>query len=140
MSRYPRPTRKDHQAFCETEGWTEVRNATGKGGDHITYELRLPDGRIPRTRISHPPDRSTYGPSLWAHILRDQLHVTEQDFWACVRERTPPARGRPEPTQRAIPAAIVGQLLRNGVPESRITAMSRDEAIELATAFWSAGP
>jgi hypothetical protein len=48
------------------------------GTHHVTYELDLPDGRILRTRISHPPGRTTYGPSsLWAHVPRDQLQVSE---------------------------------------------------------------
>ena len=86
------PTRQDHERFCATEGWTLVRD--------VTYELGLPDGGVLRTRISHPPDRSAYGPSLWSHVLRDQLDVSEQEFWACVRDGTRPARGVPDPAAR----------------------------------------
>jgi hypothetical protein len=87
VTELPQPTRKDHQNYCLNEGWTQIRNARGKSGHHVTFELTLPDGRVLRTRISHPPNRQTYGPSMWAHILRDQLHVSEDEFWACVRER-----------------------------------------------------
>lgn len=80
---WPAPTRADHDTFCRTEGWTRVRDATGHTGtQHITDELSLPDGRILRTRISHPPNRTTYGLRMWAHILRDQLCVDEATFWA----------------------------------------------------------
>jgi hypothetical protein len=33
-----------------------------------------------------PVGRYGYGSSLWNHILRDQLQVTEAGFWACVRD------------------------------------------------------
>ncbi|BCB87816.1 hypothetical protein [Phytohabitans suffuscus] len=52
---------------------------------HVTYELTLSDGRVLRTRVSHPVDRTTYGPSIWSHILRDQLDVTNAVFWAVAR-------------------------------------------------------
>ena len=88
--------RADHDRFCQVEGWRRVRDARGRTDTHhITYELELPDGRTLRTPVSHPPDRTDYGPSLFAHILRDQLAVTEKEFWACVRDGTVPNRGGP---------------------------------------------
>ena len=137
MTEFPQPTRKDHQNYCLNEGWTQIRNARGKSGHHITFELTLPDGRVLRTRISHPPNRQTYGPSMWAHILRDQLQVGEEEFWACVREKKMPQRGRIEPTTPSIPAGVVAQLLSHGVEESEVGVMSRAEAIERLNLIWS---
>lgn len=137
MTRSPEPTRKDHQQFCLNEGWSQVRNARGRSGHHVTFEFALPDGRVLRTRISHPPNRQTCGASLWAHILRDQLEVDEDEFWACVREKKIPRRGRAEPTASAIPAGVVAQLLAYGVDESELQRMSRAEAIERLTSIWS---
>jgi hypothetical protein len=134
---FPEPTRKDHQQFCLNEGWTQVRNAQGKSGHHLTFELTLPDGQILRTRISHPPNRQTYGPSIWAHVLRDQLHVSEDEFWTCVREKKVPQRSRREPITPAIPAGVVAQLLSHGVAESEVRRMSRSEAIERLNLIWS---
>jgi hypothetical protein len=134
---FPEPTRKDHQQFCLNEGWTQVRNARGKGGHHVTFELALPDGRILRTRISLPPNRQTYGPSMWVHILRDQLFVGDDEFWACVRQKKVPQRGRSEPTTPPIPAGVVAQLLSHGVEESEVRLMSRAEAIERLNLIWS---
>jgi hypothetical protein len=134
---FPEPTRKDHEQFCLNEGWTQVRNARGKSGHHVTFELTLPDGQVLRTRISHPPNRQTYGPGIWAHILRDQLHVGEDEFWACVREKKVPPRGRSEPTMPSIPAGVVAQLLSHGVEESAVRRMSRAEAIERLNLIWS---
>jgi hypothetical protein len=137
VTQFPEPTRKDHQNYCLNEGWTRVRNTRGKGGHHVTFELTLPDGRVLRTRISHPPNRQTYGPSMWAHILRDQLHVSEEEFWACVREKRVPQRGRVEPNTPSIPAGVVAQLLSHGVEESEVRVMSRAEAIERRNLIWS---
>jgi len=137
VTEFPQPTRKDHQNYCLNEGWTQIRNARGKGGHHVTFELTLPDGRVLRTRISHPPNRQTYGPSMWAHILRDQLQVSEEEFWACVREKKVPQRGRVEPTTPSIPAGVVAQLLSHGVEESEVRVMSRAEAIERLNLIWS---
>jgi hypothetical protein len=134
---FPEPTREDHQNFCLNEGWTQVRNARGKEGHHVTFELTLPDGRVLRTRISHPPNRQTYGPSLWAHILCDQLGVGQDEFWACVREKKVPQRGRSKPTTPSIPAGVVAQLLSHGVEESEVRLMSRAEAIERLNLIWS---
>jgi hypothetical protein len=134
---FSEPTRKDHQNFCLNEGWIQIRNARGKGGHHVTFELTLPDGQILRTRISHPPNRQTYGPSIWTHILRDQLHVSEEEFWVCVREGKAPQRARNAPTVPSIPAGVVAQLLSHGIEESEVRLMSRAEAIERLNVIWS---
>lgn len=133
----PAPTRADHQKLCTTEGWVQVRNTRDSTGHHVTYELALDDGRILRTRISHPPDRQTYGPSLWAHILRDQLDITEEEFWACVESGVRPERGRPEPQAEAIPAGLIHQLLAHGIPEAEIRTMTPAEAIQRMSDIWS---
>jgi hypothetical protein len=74
---FGQPTRKDHQNFCLNEGWTQVRNARGKGGHHVTFELTFPTARY-----SAPESRTyrTVRPTVRAfvaHILRDQLDVGE---------------------------------------------------------------
>lgn len=136
---WPQPTRADHQKFCTTEGWEQVRDARGRAaGHHITYRLLLPDGRVLRTRISHPPDRSTYGPSIWSHILRNQLDVTEEQFWRCANDGIAPDRGyRPLPENR-IPADVVYLLVnRVGLPEKEIAQLSRQEAIARLQRYWT---
>ena len=55
-----------------------------EGTHHDNYELTLPDGEILWTRISHPVNRTDYGPGMWADILRDQLQVSEATFWDCI--------------------------------------------------------
>lgn len=138
---WPAPTREDHEAFCKAEGWQPVRDARGKTGTHhVTYELHLHDGRILRTRISHPVNRDTYGPRIWAHILRDQLDVDQAAFWACVRDGLKPDRGEPEAPAGALPADLVHLLLtRVRLSEAEVAAMSKDQAITRMQQYWATG-
>ncbi|RVX38354.1 hypothetical protein EDD27_0654 [Nonomuraea polychroma] len=138
---WPQPTREDHDRFCQIEGWRPVRNARGRTGTHhVTYELDLPDGRILRTRISHPVDRSTYGQSIWGHILRDQLQVDEATFWACVKDGALPDRGTPKPPSNALPADLVHLLIsRVGLDEADVAAMSKEDAVARLQKYWAEG-
>lgn len=131
--RFPPGTRKDHERFCTIEGWTKRTTSTGKTGTHhVNYELVLPDGRILLTRVSHPVDRTDYGTSLWAHILREQLDVTPQEFWDCVHEGRKPDRGvSTELPAEAIPIGVVTVLVEQfHIPESEVRSMSKDDAIQ----------
>jgi hypothetical protein len=74
---------------------------------------------------------------LSAHILREQVRVSEDEFWACVREKKVPQRSRGEPVLPSIPAGVVAQLLSHGVGESEVRLMSRAEAIERVNSIWS---
>ena len=136
---FPTPTRQNHQRFCEVEGWTQVRSASGRAGrHHLTYELTIGDGRILRTRISHPPNRSDIGRGMFAHILRDQLQVSEEGFWACVNDGTAPDRGgRPSPDREPLPAELVHLLtVKARFSDDEVRAMTKAEAIEAAQRYW----
>jgi len=138
---WPAATRADHDRFCRVEGWTPVRDATGRTGTHhVTYELALPDGRVLRTRISHPPNRSTYGRGLWAHILRDQLDTDEATFWAAVREGLLPQRSAPSQPANSLPTELA-LLLHNrvGLTRQEIAAMTKAEAVDRLNHFWTEG-
>lgn len=139
MSKHPAATRADHERFCVIGGWVQVRNARGKTGTHhVTYELTLPDGRVLRTRISRPPDRTTYGAALWGHILRDQLQVSEVAFWECLETGNPPDRGEPSPQPGALPADLVFQLVhRFRVPEGEVQQMTKPEAVARLQECWA---
>lgn len=118
-----------------------VRNARGqKVGHHLTYELGLDDGRILRTRISHPVNEVTCGASLWHAVLREQLDVTEEVFWACVQHKELPDRGGVEsqPAEKALPAELVYQLIFEvGVPEAAVRQMTMPEAVAALQEYWS---
>lgn len=78
---------------------------------------------------------------MWSHILRDQLGVTEEEFWACVQDGQLPDRGAPpEPTREPIPTGLLWQLInRVGLPEDEVAAMTKEEAIERLNRFWLTG-
>lgn len=138
---WPQPSRQTHEKFCRVEDWTQVRDARGRTGTHhVTYELSLKDGRVLRTRISHPVDRTTYGPSIWSHILRDQLDVTDGGFWSCVQDGIKPDRGEPEVPAEALPAELVYMLImRVGLDETAVAVMTKDEAVARLNQYWTEG-
>lgn len=133
MSRHPAPTRKHHEKFCVVEGWTHVTNARGRAvSHHGTFTFATPQGDILRTRISHPIGRETYAPSMWAHILRDQLHVSADEFWACVLDGVLPDRGTPTIPDAALPLPLVARLVRElGLSRAEIARLSVEGAREL---------
>lgn len=138
---WPQPTRKDHDAFCSTEGGRRVRDARGRTGTHhVTYEFDLPDGRILRTRVSHPVNRTDYGPSVWRRVLRDQLAVAESEFWGCVRDGVKPHRGLPADQPAAPPAEFAHLLIaRVGLDEAEVAQMSKDDAVARLQCYWVEG-
>jgi hypothetical protein len=138
---WPAPTREAHEAFCTTEGWQRVRAGRDRAVTrHVTYELQLHDGRILRTRISHPVNRETYGQRMWSHILRDQLDVDQATFWACVQDGKKPDRGVPEPPPQALPADLVHLLLTQvRLSETDVAGMSKEEAIARMQQYWTTG-
>jgi hypothetical protein len=139
---WPTPTRQDHLRFCEIEGWSVVRSSKGKTGTHHdTYELTLESSDVFRTRISRPPDRTDHGQSLWRHILRDQLKVSEAEFWECLDSDSPPKRGAiEEPAKDSIPTGVVWNLInRVGLSEDEVRGMDKNEAIERLNQYWITG-
>lgn len=132
--KHPVPTREDHDDFCTIEKWHLVRGSTGKPvRHHKTFELELWDGRILRTRISRPVDRTDYSARMWSHILREQLDVTADEFWACARDGILPDRGAPEEVaaRKAVPLYLVRELSRLGVAEEDILALDAAGAARL---------
>ncbi len=134
----PQPTRADHKRFVANEGWQQVPST-----HHETYELELPDGRVLRTRISRPPNKTTYGPRMWAHVLQDQLEVTADEFWVCVQDGIVPQRApddAPEAVGEAIPVDVVNLLIgRVGLTRQDLVGMTREEAIARLNEYWSTG-
>jgi hypothetical protein len=134
-------TRREHVRFCEVEGWREVQSARERTNKHhITFELPLNDGRILRTRISRPPNNETYGKAMWSHILRDQLFVTQVEFWSCVDDGIVPIRSSalPVPPSAALPAGLAHQLVHIlKLNSAEVAKLSLAEALELMNDHWS---
>lgn len=139
MSSHPAPDRDAHHRFCQIEGWIEVTSATGSPvRHHQTFELVLDDGSILRTRISRPVDRTTYSRSMWLHILRDQLAVSADEFWACVQNGVVPPRSVvAQPDPRALPLYVMNELItRLGMQPDAAAKLSQAEASEAIAAYW----
>lgn len=134
------PRWSDLRRFCEIDGW-EVRGRTRGGtGDHFRYRKILSDGRVLRTKASHGSDEIG-DPSLWRHILRDQLELeSEEQFWDVLRTGEPVSRTpevAPSPDADSIPVWVVSGLLRAGVPEADIREMSAEDAQRRLAELWS---
>ncbi|NUR04496.1 MAG: hypothetical protein HOY79_50725 [Streptomyces sp.] len=77
---------------------------------------------------------------MWEHILRDQLVVTESEFWACVLDGTCPDRGAPQESKAALPADLVYLLIhRVGLAEGAVAAMSKEGAVARIQQYWTDG-
>jgi hypothetical protein len=127
------PTFAQHRRFCEVDDWVDrdaqSRRATG---DHHRYMKTLPNGDTLYTRISHGSGQYR-NPSLWKHILRDQLKVSEDEFWDAVDNALPPSRGWAQPKKpegEPIPYWLVGNLTRLvGLPQKVVASMTLEEAM-----------
>ena len=125
------PTYRQLKKFCQVEGWEDEDALRGRPtGDHFRYRLTLPNGKILRTRVSHGSGQ--VGGDLFKHILRDQLQVSEREFWAAVDKRTPPDRGpASSPPGNSLPAALVDELVRTfGLADAELRTMSEAQARE----------
>ena len=123
--------------YVENEGWTQERNRArrrSKVGDHWRYSKEQSDGTTLRTKVSHSV-REEIGPSLFGHILRDQLHIDEATFWAVVHGRTEPEGPAP-----AAPVSVPGWKIQRlimtvGSPEEEVRSMGPAEAAAAWEAF-----
>lgn len=134
----------DHRRFVETEGWQKKGTArsTKNTGDHHRYTLTLETGDILHTRVSHGSGAIS-DPNLVAAILREQLQVTEADFYACVNDGTLPPRpspARPPTPSDGLDAKLVRNLIRKvGLSQSEVAAMDKEQAVAAWTAYLSRG-
>jgi len=137
-------SRREHQRFCEIEEWQEVRNSRGTPTQHhITYELLLGDANVLRTRISRPANTDVYGKGMWSHILGDQLHVTETEFWECVDNKSLPTRTpvAERPDSLTLPAQLAYQLVHSlKLTSAEIASLTLEEALRLMAEYWAQPP
>lgn len=131
------PTWNDIRRFCEVEGWAKKRTpGRSTRRDHDRYVLALSGGRVLRTKASHGRDEIG-DESLVRHILRDQLEVTEDEFWAAVDDGTPPDRGgahppigeRDEPAHSLPDWLAVNLAVLVGLSDEEIAQLSEDQAL-----------
>ncbi len=133
------PTYADHRRFCEVDGWQDKDARSKKTkGDHHRYVKVLPDGKPLFTRVSHGSGQYR-SPSFWGMILREQLGVTEDQFWDAVEKGVVPTRASAEPKppgDEPLPMELVTQLrYAVGLSIHEIGSMTLDEA-EIALRQW----
>jgi len=140
LSKHPAPDRERHDDFCVIERWEIVHGSTGKPvRHHRTYELVIPSGDILRTRISKPVGRTTYSASMWSAILRDQLKVTNDEFWDCVQNTVLPDRGGASlaSNPKALPLHLLSELIeRVGMTPEEAIELSLEEALSRMNEYW----
>lgn len=122
-------TRRDHNEFCVIEDWKLLRTVS----HHRTYTLTLMDGRILRTRISHPVGRDSYAPSMLSHILRDQLECTKDQFFQCADHKIlPPRPTAPNSEPQGLDLKVVYQLKHAlNLPDAEIMKLTVAQAHQL---------
>lgn len=68
-------------------------------------------------------------------MLRGQLQVSEEDFWACVDEGVLPPRPRPEsgePEGPAVDAKLMRNLVRKvGLGPAELEGITQDRAVQI---------
>ncbi len=136
------PKFSDLRKFCEKDGW-DPRKKT----DHWRYTKTLPDGRTLRTKISFGSGE-IHDPGLFAAILREQLDVSEDEFWRVVRQAGP-ARRTPKltpavPATSGLAASTVLQLRKRAVTLERIkrlkTQAEAQQLLQRLTDHWPRRP
>ena len=124
------PTHRDLKKFCDNDRWDPKKRT-----DHWRYTKRLADGRTLRRKVSFGSGE-VGDPGLFAAILREQLQVSETEFWRVVREGGPARRAEVPVMAPAAPpllsAATVLQLRKLGVSLEQVRKLrSQAEAAEL---------
>ncbi|MGH7640445.1 MAG: hypothetical protein ACREOL_05995 [Candidatus Dormibacteria bacterium] len=115
----------------------------GRSADHRYYRLTLDDGTALETRVSHSSKKSISA-GRWKAVLRDQLQVSDEDFWTALRRKQPVPRPSQPPKESEIEqvplwaADVLSSRLK--LTPAQIAQLGRERAIELAHAEWSKPP
>lgn len=99
---------------------------------HEVWTKALADGTVLRVVISK--GRGEYSPQMMAWIVKHELRVTEEEFWAAVLRRSAPRRGSTEasgPHGGLLPLSLVKALLAAGFSTDDVRALTLDEAKRL---------
>ncbi len=125
------------EEFLRIDHWRHVADT-----DHRHYEkvIDLPTGPVVlHTMVSFARDK-TPGPDRFKAILREQLKVTERQFWRALQTKQPAVRPRPPEVERpeSLPAAWVATLKTQlYMTDAEIAALTRAEARRLLQEHWS---
>lgn len=132
---YPVPTWGDIDAFCQADGWLQVRTT-----DHVHWEKTLQSGEVLSTHRSLAADK-TIGPNIFAKILRDQLRVNKAEFWTAIGGGKPVDRPVDplEPGPPEYQLWVLMGLAKFGIHEEKVRQMTPEEAEALLHRKWAEG-
>ena len=117
------PTFAELKRFCEQDRWDSKRRT-----DHWRFTKKMPDGTLARTKVSFGAGQLN-DPKFFAAILREQLHVSPEEFWRVVDRGGPAVRPSPTlATAAELPAWLVTQLMKEGLKADTFKRLSEDEA------------
>ena len=128
------PTFQELFHFVQVEGWEDKdKKSEKKKGDHHRYVFTIPTGGRLYTRNS-PGKGQIYNSDLFQHILRDQLGISKDQFWAAVDHGIKPVRQ--SPTSMQISGALDAKLVRNLITKVKVSpieleSMTKQQAITL---------
>ena len=132
---HPAPTWGDVDAFCKADEWDLVGVT-----DHYHWEKVLPSGETLHTHRSLAVHK-VIRPNVFGVILRNQLKVSRDEFWAEIRSGDPVDRPVAlDESAPEYPAWVVAGLIRVGIAEAEIREMSPTEAEALLHQKWSETP
>ena len=129
------PTFAQLRRFVAVEGWQDKDALSRKKtGDHHRYVFTTPTGERLYTRVSHGRGQIR-DPGLFEHILRDQLKVEAEQFWAAVERGEVPRAPWPASALAgagALDARLARALLtKAGLSPSELVGLSQDDAVRL---------
>lgn len=135
------PTWGDVEKFLAADGWRPISPGErgGRRQRHLFFEKLLPGGRLLQTHISHDR-RKSIGASRFGAVLRDQLEVSREDFWAAIDAGAPVDRPATLDEDEVVEhEAWVIRVLAGELHMSpdEIAALGEVEAKERVYAHWS---
>lgn len=127
------PTWGEIERFCRIDGWRESRRT-----NHVFFEKTLSDGTVLRAHRSFATGK-TMSPGRFKDVLRSQLHVSEDDFWAALKTKEPVARPSAPPADQADLPAYFFPVLRDELhlSEAEIAELAPQDAERLVHEHWS---
>ncbi len=135
------PTWGELEKFLGVDRWVRLPAGSrgGRSEDHIFFEKILPDGRVLQTHISHSR-RGRPSAGRFAAILRGQLEVSREQFWAALQKGEPVDRPAVLEESDLVEheAWVVAVLARElHMTAERIAALGIDDAKRRVLDHWS---
>jgi hypothetical protein len=129
-----KPTRYDDlRAFCRIDGWISASGRPGRStSKHEVWTKSLSGGTTLRVVISK--GRGEYPPRMAGYILKNEVRVTEHEFWSAVRTGDAPQRPEQRPARpegELLPLSLVRALLAAGYSGADLDGLSQAEAKRL---------